>query len=186
MLNLPNIITLGRIVLVPVFLGLVLRYRETGAESFRWWAVAVFFVAAASDAVDGMVARLKDRKTVLGSFLDPLADKLLLITAVIVLSIPVAGLARLPSWFPLLVISRDLIIVLGSALIHMLAGKVTPTPLPAGKCTTFFQMLTVVWILLRVPHPLLPLLLATLFTVISGGEYVALGVRQLHENAEGR
>lgn len=180
MLNLPNLITLVRIVLVPVFIGLILHYRETDEVAYLWWALIVFLVAISSDALDGAIARLKGKKTVLGSFLDPLADKLLLVSAIIVLSVRIGGLERLPSWFPVLVISRDLLIVLGALLIHMLAGRVTPTPSVAGKVTTFFQMLTVLWVLLRVPGPWLPLLFATVFTIISGVEYIFLGLAQLH------
>jgi CDP-diacylglycerol--glycerol-3-phosphate 3-phosphatidyltransferase len=182
MLNLPNAITLVRIVLIPVFLAALLHYRETGEEAFRWWAIGVFVAATATDALDGMIARLRNQKTVLGSFLDPLADKLLLITAVIILSIPLGQLTRLPSWFPILVISRDVLIVLGSLLIHMLAGKVTPTPSLSGKCTTFFQMLTIVWTLFRMPYASLPLIFATALTVVSGIEYLFLGMKQLHPN----
>ena len=178
-LNLPNVITIIRIVLVPCFVALLLRYRETGDEAFRWWAIGAFAAAMVSDALDGLIARLKAQKSVLGSFLDPLADKLLLNTAVITLSLQLGHLARLPSWFPVIVISRDLIIVLGALLIHMLMGKVTPMPSVTGKFTTLFQMLTVIWILLLWPHYLIPLSLAVAFTFISGIEYIFLGLQQL-------
>jgi CDP-diacylglycerol--glycerol-3-phosphate 3-phosphatidyltransferase len=148
-------------------------------ESFRWGTLIVFAVAAASDALDGLIARRTGRKSVLGAFLDPAADKLLLNTAVIALSLPMGHLARFPVWFPILVISRDLVIVLGSLLIHMIRGKLTPSPSVTGKCTTFFQVLAVVWILLLWPHQMIPLSLAAALTVISGIEYVIIGVKQL-------
>lgn len=179
MINAPNIITVIRILLVPVFIAALLHYRETGRDLFRWGALIVFAAAALSDALDGFIARLKAQKSVLGSFLDPVADKLLLNTAVIIASLPMGHLARLPSWFPVLVISRDLIIVLGALLIHMLMGKVTPRPSVTGKFTTLFQMLTVIWILLLWPHYLIPLSLAAAFTFISGIEYIFQGLQQL-------
>ncbi|MCX6356019.1 MAG: CDP-alcohol phosphatidyltransferase family protein [Candidatus Aureabacteria bacterium] len=186
MLNLPNIITLIRILLVPCFVALLLRYRETGSDMLLWGALMVFAVAASSDVLDGFVARIRNEKSRLGACLDPLADKLLLVTAVVILSIPLRDLARLPSWFPVIVISRDAVIVLGSLLISMRVGKVTPVPSIAGKFTTFFQILTVIWVLLRWPHHVLPLYAAAILTLVSGVGYVRAGMRQLHVKALSR
>lgn len=180
MINIPNAITFARILLIPVFVALLLRYRETSAEPFRWWAITAFGVAVISDSLDGFIARLKHQKTLIGTFLDPLADKLLILTAVVILSLPIGPLARLPSWFAVLVISRDLCIVLGSLLIHMIRGRITPRPSAAGKFTTFLQMLTVVWILLRIPYHQAPLYAAAALTLISGIMYTLDGLRQLH------
>jgi cardiolipin synthase len=179
MVTLPNLITLIRIVLIPIFVSVLLYYRETGNEHFRWLAIVIFAVAVLSDAIDGFIARVKKEKTLLGSFLDPLADKLLIITAVIVLSIQIGNLPKLPIWFPVLVISRDSIIVIGALLIHILAGKVTPQPSVSGKVTTFFQMLTIVWVLVDVPLYIIPLGAAAIFTFISGFEYILMGMKQL-------
>jgi CDP-diacylglycerol--glycerol-3-phosphate 3-phosphatidyltransferase len=158
----------------------MLQYRESSSDFFRWMAIIIFFFAFASDSLDGMIARFRNQKSVLGSFLDPLADKLLVLTAVILLSLRMGGMEKLPSWFPVLVISRDVMIVVGVLLIHIIAGKVTPTPSRAGKFTTFFQLLTVIWILLKVPLYLLPMLCAAALTVVSGVEYIFLGMNQLH------
>ena len=179
MVTLPNLITLIRIVLIPIFVSVLLYYRETGNEHFRWLAIVIFAMAVLSDAIDGFIARVKKEKTLLGSFLDPLADKLLIITAVIVLSIQIGNLPKLPIWFPVLVISRDSIIVIGALLIHILAGKVTPQPSVSGKVTTFFQMLTIVWVLVDVPLYFIPLGAAAIFTIISGFEYILMGMKQL-------
>ncbi|MCX6338868.1 MAG: CDP-diacylglycerol--glycerol-3-phosphate 3-phosphatidyltransferase [Candidatus Aureabacteria bacterium] len=179
MLNLPNFITIIRILFVPCFVALLLRYRETGSDFFRWGALIVFAAAASSDVLDGLIARLRAQKSILGSFLDPVADKLLLNAAVICMSLPMGHLARLPGWFPVLVISRDLIIVVGALLIHMIKGKVTPAPSVTGKVTTLFQMLTVIWVLLLWPHHLILLSLAAVFTLISGIEYIFMGLQQL-------
>lgn len=179
MLNLPNLITLVRIVLIPCFVAALLRYRETGNESLRWWAFAAFVVATVSDALDGMLARTRNQKTLLGSYLDPLADKLLLLAAVVVLSVPMGRLAKLPSWFPVLVISRDLLIALGSLLVHMLCGSLTPRPSAAGKCATMFQMVTIACVLCGWPYLYVFIYAAAIFTVISGAGYAMDGLRQL-------
>jgi len=181
MINLPNLITVVRILFIPCFIMALLHYRETGEDAFRIWAIVFFLAAGASDAIDGFIARTRNQRTQLGSFLDPLADKLLLISAVIMLSVPLGGLARLPSWFPVLVISRDAIIILGALLIHMLAGRVKPKPSLAGKFTAVFQILTVLWVLFCAPHYFLPLYLAAVFTLISGLQYISEGMRQLQE-----
>lgn len=179
MLNLPNLITLFRIVLIPCFVAALLRYRETGDEALRWMALAAFVVATVSDALDGMIARMRNQKTLLGSYLDPLADKLLLLAAVVVLSVQMGRLARLPSWFPVLVISRDLLIALGSLLVHMLCGSLTPRPSAAGKCATMLQMLTVVWVLCGWPYVYGFIYAAAVFTVVSGAGYTVDGLRQI-------
>ena len=181
MLKLPNIISLIRIVLIPIFISSLLYYRGTGNENFRWLAIIVFVLAVLSDALDGFVARLKNQRSALGAFLDPMADKLLMASAVIVLSVQIGPLARLPIWFPILVIGRDLVIVVGSLLIRMKVGKITPQSSVAGKFTTFFQMLTIVWILVNLPLIYLPIYTAAIFTFISGAEYIFLGIRQLQE-----
>ncbi len=181
MLKLPNVISLIRIVLIPIFISSLLYYRETGNENFRWFAIIVFVLAVLSDALDGLVARFKNQRSALGSFLDPMADKLLMASAVIVLSVQIGPLAKLPIWFPVLVISRDLVIVVGALLIHILAGKITPQPSVAGKFATFFQMLTIVWILVNFPLSYLPICTAAIFTLISGVEYIFMGMRQLQE-----
>lgn len=176
---LPNVITLIRILLIPCFLALLMRYRDSGADVFRWGTLIVFTVAAASDALDGFVARRTGRKSALGAFLDPAADKLLLNVAVIALSFPMGNLARFPIWFPVLVIGRDLVIVLGALLIYIIKGKMTPNPSVTGKCTTLFQVLAVIWVLLLLPRHLIPLSIAAVLTVLSGIEYVIIGARHL-------
>lgn len=188
-LTLANKITIGRILLIPVFVWLTLDYirnYQRGQET-EWERVAacvVFAVAAVSDAVDGYIARRYRQKTELGSFLDPLADKALLVTALILLSIRFeAGspFASVPLWFPVLVISRDLILLAGTLLIHMLTGKVTARPRLVGKFATFFQMITLGWVLVKVDNPSYrwAMYAAAFFTLVSGLWYVVDGVKQL-------
>lgn len=184
-----NKITIFRILLIPIFVWLTLDYiRDFQKGNEREWqrlvACMIFVVAAISDAVDGYIARRYHQKSELGTFLDPLADKTLLVSAMILLSIrfkDTSPFDLLPLWFPVLVISRDLIVLGGVVLIHMLAGKVTARPRLVGKCATFFQMIVLGWVLLKIEHPSFqwPLYAAGFFTLISGIWYIFDGVKQL-------
>ncbi len=189
-LTLANKITTCRILLIPVFVWLTLDYirdyqRGLEAEWERGLACVVFALATVSDAVDGYIARRYKQKTELGTFLDPLADKMLLVSAMILLSVRFKDgtpFALLPLWFPVLVVSRDMILLVGTVLIHMLTGRVTARPRVVGKCATFFQMITLGWVLLKIEKPSYewPLYAAGLFTLVSGVWYVFDGVRQLN------
>ena len=184
-----NKITIIRILLIPVFVWLTLDYirnfqKGDEQEWKRILACAVFAVAAISDGIDGYIARRYRQKSELGSFLDPLADKMLLISALILLSIRFkdgSPFELLPLWFPVLVVSRDLLLLGGTVLIHMLAGKVTARPRIVGKCATFFQMIALGWVLLKIERPPYewPLYAAGFFTLVSGIWYIFDGVKQL-------
>ena len=183
-----NKITLFRILLIPAFvlvtLDYIRDYRHGDAEDWqRWVACAIFAVAVVSDAVDGFIARRYNQKTELGAFLDPLADKTLLVSALILLSVHFreSPFQRLPLWFPVLVISRDLMVRGGTVLIHMLAGKMRPRPRIVGKAATLFQMITLGWVLLQIEQPSFrwPLYAAGFFTLVSGIWYTFDGVKQL-------
>ena len=188
-MTLPNKITIARILLIPVFVWLTLDYiRDYQKEQEREWervlACAVFAIAAISDAVDGYIARRYHQKSELGTFLDPLADKALLVSALILLSIRFKDgtpFDQLPLWFPVLVVGRDLMLLGGVVLIHMLAGRVTARPRIVGKCATFFQMIALGWVLLKVEHPSYQWLLyaAGFFTLVSWVWYIFDGVKQL-------
>jgi cardiolipin synthase (CMP-forming) len=188
-MTLANKITIFRILMIPVFIWVTLDYirdhqRGLAAEWERGLACLVFALAAISDAVDGYIARRYKQKTELGSFLDPLADKALLVSALILLSVRFKDgtpFAQLPLWFPVLVVSRDLILLAGTILIHMLTGKMSVRPRIVGKCATFFQMITLGWVLLKIEQPsyLWPLYAAGLCTLVSGLWYVFDGVKQL-------
>lgn len=186
-LTLANKITIVRILLIPVFVFLVVDYvrgfrHGQTAEWERWLACAVFAVASVSDAVDGYIARRFRQKSVLGSFLDPLADKALLITALVLLARDNGeAFMQLPLWFLVLVISRDILLVAGAILIHMLAGSVQSRPRVVGKCATFFQMITLGWVLLKIEQPTFhwPMCAAGAFTLVSGIWYMLDGAKQL-------
>lgn len=193
-LTLANKITTCRILLIPVFVWLTLDYirdyqRGLEVEWERGLACVVFALATISDAVDGYIARRYNQKTVLGSFLDPLADKMLLVSAMILLSVRFKDgtpFSQLPLWFPVLVVSRDLILLAGTMLIHMFTGKMVVRPRLVGKCATFFQMITLGWVLLKIDQPsyLWPLYVAGFFTLVSGIWYVFDGVKQLNAAEE--
>ena len=179
-MNLPNWITILRIVLIPFFIGLMLKYKETGLEYYRYYSILVFGTAVISDAVDGAIARIRHQKTQLGALLDPLADKLLLLSAVLLLSVPIQGLAYLPVWIPVTFISRDFLLIFGGIVIYIHSQKLTVKPNLLGKITTCSQMLTVIWILLQLPLPYLIWRSAGILTILSGLVYLWQGSKQLN------
>jgi CDP-diacylglycerol--glycerol-3-phosphate 3-phosphatidyltransferase len=156
----------------------------------RFTAIAIFLVAAVSDGLDGYVARRYNQRSSLGVVLDPLADKGLLLSGIITLSIsnwsdidPDYG--RFPAWFPVLVISRDAVILVGAMILYLLNGRVHVKPNWTGKVATVLQMVAIGWVMLQLQFlPLLSVVIAAgAFTFISGIVYVTDGVRQLQ--AEG-
>lgn len=173
-MNLPNLLTLIRIFCSPVFVGLVLYGHHS-------WALVVFLAAGLTDALDGMIARVLNQQTTLGQYLDPLADKLLLVTAFVVLSFD----GEIPVWATLVVVSRDVIISVGSLVIHLLCERVDITPTWMGKATTVIQLVYIVAVLLgttaTVPEWLAWTVLAAMvgLTVASGLHYVFRGVKIL-------
>lgn len=132
-----NQITLLRMLLIPAFVILVV-YGQLG------WALVVFATAGVTDAFDGLIAR-RSGQTSLGAWLDPMADKLLLVTAFIVLTLPNLGLAnRLPVWLTVLIISRDVVIVLTVAIVNLAIGRRTFRPSVYGKIATATYIVTAV------------------------------------------
>jgi cardiolipin synthase len=128
--TLANQLTLLRMLLIPAFVLLTL-YGEFG------WALATFVTAGITDALDGLAARTAHQKSDLGAWLDPAADKLLLVTTFVVLTLPNIGLVnRLPLWLTILVISRDVGIVLTVAIVNLAVGPKTFRPSPLGKVAT--------------------------------------------------
>lgn len=138
MFTVANQITLLRMLLIPAFVLLVV-------YGYFGWALITFAVAGATDALDGLIARAADQKTDLGAWLDPAADKLLLVTTFIVLTLPNIGLVnRIPVWLTILVISRDVGIVLTVAIVSLAVGPRTFKPSLLGKGATAFFILTCV------------------------------------------
>ena len=129
-LTLANQLTLLRLALVPAFVILVV-YGRLG------WALAAFITAGITDGLDGLIARMTNQRTSLGAFLDPMADKLLLVSAFVVLTLPNIGLVNLiPLWLTVLVISRDVVIVATVAIVSLALGPRTFRPSALGKVAT--------------------------------------------------
>jgi cardiolipin synthase len=133
-----NQLTLLRMLLIPAFVILVI-YGHLG------WALAVFVTAGITDGLDGLIARWSGQKTQLGAWLDPMADKLLLVTTFVVLTLPGLNLAnRLPTWLTVCIISRDVVIVLTVAVVNLAIGRRTFRPSIFGKIATATYIVTAV------------------------------------------
>jgi len=177
-----NKITILRILLIPFFVVEVLYYAQGGRELYRTLAVLCFAVAAVCDGVDGYVARRFNQRSQLGAILDPLADKLLLVSGIVVLSFDHAPyLESVPLWLTGTIIGRDVVILIGMVVIQLMVGKVKVRPRIVGKVATVLQMAVVLWILLKWSEGWLRVLTATTAgcTGISGLLYVWDGSRQL-------
>jgi cardiolipin synthase len=176
-----NKITIIRILLVPFFIVQVLYYVNTGNEWYRLLAFVCFAVAAISDGIDGYIARRYNQISELGKMIDPLADKLLLVSAVLMLSMKNDYLQRIPFWMTATNLSRDAILIMGLLLIQHVCGKANVRPIMVGKVATVLQMICVIWVLLKFsPKVLFLLAIATAAcTTISGIIYVLEGIRQL-------
>ena len=176
-----NKVTVLRILFVPFFVHQVLEFREDGLDWHRWLAFGTFATVAVLDGVDGFIARRFHQRSELGAVLDPLADKLLLVSGLVTLSLTHTHLDAIPRWLTFTVLSRDVLLVLGLAVIHFTVGRVRVRPRWTGKISTVLQMVTVTWTLLRWPQPIQVWLAggAAIFTAISGLRYVWDGMHQL-------
>src|SRR5208337_373732 len=144
-----NKITILRILLIPFFVVETLYYVETGNEVHRLLAILSFAITAILDGVDGYIARRYNQKSELGAVLDPLADKLLLVSGVILLSFNHSPrLGQIPLWLTGIIIGRDLLLLTGIAVIRLIVGKVVVRPRALGKVATVCQMIVILWILL--------------------------------------
>jgi cardiolipin synthase len=176
-MNIPNSLTILRILLIPVFIGFM-TYRQYG------YALAALLFAGGTDALDGLVARMTNQQTRLGEILDPLADKLLLTSAFLTL----AALHLVPSWVVILVVSRDLILMVGTVVAHVTNVSIDITPTVLGKGTTLCQLTYVLLIVAMIWHgmkiaALFPLLVVmVVFTLGSGFHYLYRGYRRTHLN----
>ena len=177
-----NKITIVRILLVPFFIVQVLYYERSGAEWNRWLALLAFAVASISDGVDGYIARRYNQRSELGVVLDPLADKLLLVSGIVLLSLENPHLGKLPLWLTATIVSREVLLIIGLFVILHVCGKVASHPRFLSKAATVLQMITVLWLLLKWrgdwAHALA--VAATICTGISGLLYVHDGVQQLN------
>ncbi len=171
-MNLPNSLTVFRILLIPFFVGFLI-YGRYGA------ALMALIIAGITDILDGVIARMANQRTKLGAHLDPVADKLLLTSAFVTLSI----LQLVPIWVAIIILSRDLIIVTGTLLLYLTQTPMEVAPTVLGKGTTLAQLLYLALVLvllylhrdISLLTPLLSVMLV--LTVASGLQYVYRGIR---------
>jgi len=173
-MNIPNLLTLLRILLVPVTVIFLMQGAFTKA-------LIVLAVSGITDALDGFLARILNQQTVLGAYLDPIADKALLASCFVTLSIK----GIIPGWFTVIVISRDLIILIGIAIMSIMSIPYKIRPSFISKITTALQLFTLIFFLMfrilpgSIDYMWLLVLqwLTVLFTIISGLNYMFRGIR---------
>lgn len=176
-MSLPNLLTILRILLIPVFINLLIYGLYPSA-------LGIFLLASFTDSLDGIIARASNQRTTLGTYLDPMADKLLLTAAFIALSV----LQFIPVWVSVIVVSRDLILILGTLVLHLAQTQFIIAPTPLGKATTFLQLVYIILILSLVVlnrHTELkqPLVFGMLLlTIASGLHYIYRGIRPLNNH----
>jgi len=168
-MNIPNLLTIFRILLVPVFIIFIIYNRMV-------MALAVFILAGLTDGIDGLIARVFNQKTPLGAYLDPIADKLLLGSAFLALTLR----DILPNWLTVIVISRDVIILGGVVVLSLMKKEVRVQPSVVSKATTWLQVITIILAILSLERVIfleVVIWLTALFTIISGFQYIYRGVR---------
>lgn len=181
-MNLPNLITILRILLIPVLVNCLV-------YGYYRYALLVFLVAGLTDGLDGFIARIANQRTLLGVYLDPVADKLLLNSCFVTLSI----LHIIPGWITIIVVSRDLILVVGTLILHLIQTRTNITPSWLGKGTTAVQLVYILsvlfWIILGendlylTPLMAMTVLTASL-TVFSGLHYIFRGIWRVNTQIE--
>jgi cardiolipin synthase len=187
-LTVPNMLTVFRMVLIPVFVTLLFYQRFV-------LALGVFVIAGLTDGLDGLLARRFDQQSQLGTVLDPIADKLMMVTAFIVLSMrsvfpqPLPGHLPVPFWVTVAVISRDVFIVVGAAAINMMTGFRGFRPSWLGKLNTTVQIVAIAAIMFAASVPYytgyyLPTVYVTVFTlaVLSGLHYIFFASKLMNED----
>lgn len=190
-MTLPNIITLFRLFLIPGFVMCVLYYVDAfhqghGNEMLRWWAAALFIVAAISDGVDGFLARRLNQRSELGAVLDPLADKLLQVTALVLLAWDFDGaFHRIPIWLPIVVVTRDLFVLAGFVILRLVYGtRMEVRAHRSGKAATALTMVLIAMVLLKwTDNPFYPVVLygAGLCVLASLAVYIRRGLRRVDQ-----
>lgn len=175
-----NQLTLFRLLLVPCLVILVL-------YGFNGWALITFIVAGVTDVLDGLIARRSGQRTDLGALLDPMADKLLLVSTFVVLTMPLGLPNQLPVWFTVLVISRDVLIVLTVAVVNLAVERRIFYPSTPGKVATVLYILTGAFALLfnylGRPSAVVDVMVyaALVVTVVSGLHYIVYAARVVNE-----
>jgi len=178
-MNIANKISTFRILSVPFFIAALIYYNES-REYLRFVALFIFILGGISDAVDGYIARKSKLQSKAGLILDPLGDKLLLMSAFICLSFLESFRIQFPLWVTFIVISRDVIIILGAIVIYVVKQNIEVFPTRLGKSSTIFQIFAVIAVLLQLGLAYIFWWLAVAFTVLSGIDYIRKGFRVLY------
>jgi cardiolipin synthase len=177
-MNLPNLLSLIRILFIPLFVILLI-------YEYYDLSLIILVLSAISDALDGFIARFFHQKTTLGAYLDPIADKLLLVTSYITLSI----LNIIPDWLTIIVISRDVIISLGVLILLINAYPLEIKPSGISKLTTLFQLLTLFLSLsynhlgLKLTYLQIQYAITATLTIASGLHYLYRGIKIINSDA---
>lgn len=179
-MNLPNLITLFRILISPLFFVELVSYKQ-GEEYHRWIAFALLTAGVFSDALDGFLARILNCQTSLGKFLDPLADKLLLLSGFLGLLWVSALPFHPPIWFTVTVVFRDLVIIIGLLVLTLFTRKAEIKPNLLGKATTFFQMATLLSVLAGISFSPILWNLTGALTIISCLSYLVRDLPKMTE-----
>lgn len=187
-MTLANQLTVLRILLIPVFVFFSISYGQSldAGRPLEWQRVAailVFIFAAVTDGLDGYIARHWNQRSRLGAVLDPIADKGLLLTAIVTLSFGNWNQA-FPLWFPVLVIARDAVILAGCGVLYFLNQGLDVKPTWTGKAATAAQMVAIAWMMLQLPHYLASVYVAGILTLVSGVDYLIQGSLQARHHAK--
>ncbi len=176
-ITIPNSLTLSRIILIPIFVTTLIYKRYE-------YSLILFIIAAVTDLLDGFLARTINQRTQLGAFLDPLADKFLLLTSFILFAL----YDWLPIWITITVIARDFIVVIGWFMLFIFVHQKKVEPSIIGKLANAFQAILIAYILVSINFEIddilikkIILMLTALFTIISGFQYVYRGYKQFYE-----
>lgn len=180
-MNFANKVSTFRILSVPFFVASIVYY-SPAKDYLRFVALFIFVLGVVSDAVDGYIARKSKQISKAGLVLDPLGDKLLLMSAFICLYLvdEFPSQIKFPLWVTLVVISRDVIILLGATVIYIVKQSIEAFPSKWGKLTTTFQMSAVIAVLLQLSFSFVFWWLAVFFTIISGVDYIKKGFKTLY------
>jgi|WetSurMetagenome_2_1015567.scaffolds.fasta_scaffold114558_2 cardiolipin synthase (CMP-forming) len=178
-MNAPNLLSLFRILITFFFILAVYHDRLD-------YALCLFLLQGITDLLDGFIARVMGKKTELGAYLDPIADKIMLVAAFVMLSIK----HIVPQWLPVLIVSKDIGIAIGFFILYRLVGSTKPIPSILGKLATTCQIVTVLFVLLveifswlnvRVYYNAF-FFVTAFITLLAGFHYIYYGIQMLREN----
>ncbi|MEW6087269.1 MAG: CDP-alcohol phosphatidyltransferase family protein [bacterium] len=172
-------VTISRILLIPVFIISLVNYIG-GDDKYRIFAIILFSIASISDFADGFIAKIFNQETELGRFLDPIADKLLLVSAFVMLVI----VNLIPVWVVIVVITRDVIILFGCVIIYLILDDIEIRPRILSKITTCLQMITIFFVLIKNPYARYFWFVTALITTISGLDYIKYATMKIGEKAD--